>query len=108
MKIVTIESGKPVLRSAETGGHILTISRDVHNAVFADINSDGTKVVVTRQNGNVELYSGITGGHILTISYNASHDAIQAQFAGDNILVTRANGKSQLYSGTTGGYIRPI
>ena len=57
----------------------------------ANINSDGTLIVITTTKGKVELRKD--NGHMVRIM---SSDAVSARFSGTDIVITTAKGKTEI------------
>jgi uncharacterized cupin superfamily protein len=85
MNLLKISSGKVELRK-DSGSLIRTIGNG--DAVQADINSDGSMVLITTVRGKVELRKE-SGSPIRTMG---SGDATSAKFSGNDILVTTSIG----------------
>lgn len=101
MNIVQIKSGGKVELRKDSGSLICTILDS--GAVFADLNSDQTLVLITRSNGKVELRKS-NGSLVRTI---VDRGAVQSRFSGKDILVTTDKGKTELRK-ENGSFIRTI
>jgi hypothetical protein len=89
MNILKINNGKVELRK-DSGSLIRTIGNG--DAVNADINSDGSLILVTTIKGKVELRKD-SGSLIRSIG---NGDATNAKFSGSDILVNTSKGKTEL------------
>ena len=74
-----------------------------NDAIFADINADGSLILITTKKGNVELRKE-TGQLVRQIGHG---DAVTAKFSGTDILVTTKTGKVELRK-ETGSLIRQM
>jgi hypothetical protein len=72
-------------------------------AVGADINNDGSLILITTDKGKVELRKE-SGSMVRTIS---SSNAVSAKFSGSEILVTTNKGKIEVRK-ESGSLIRTI
>jgi hypothetical protein len=100
MNILKINSGKVELRK-DSGSLIRTIGNG--DAIQADINSDGSLVLITTVRGKVELRKE-SGSLIRTMG---SGDAMSAKFSAGDILITTRKGKTELRK-ENGAMIRTI
>lgn len=100
MNILKINSGKVELRK-DSGSLIRTIGNG--DAVYADMNQDGSLILITTVRGRVELRRE-SGSFIRTIVYG---DATSAKFSEKDILVTTNIGKTELRK-ESGAFIRTI
>jgi len=100
MNIVKVTNGKVELRK-DSGSIIRTIVSS--GAVDADINNDGSLILVTTANGKVELRKE-SGSIVRTI---VSTNAKNAKFSGTEILVNLTNGKTELRK-ESGSLIRTL
>ena len=89
MNILKISNGKVELRK-DNGSLIRTIGGG--DAINADINNDGTLILVTTVKGKVELRK--ENGALERIIVSA--DAINAKFSGIDIQVITSKGKTEL------------
>ena len=89
MNILKISNGKVELRK-DNGSLIRTIGSG--DAVNADINNEGSLILVTTVKGKVELRK--ENGALERII--ASADAVNAKFSGIDILVVTSKGKTEL------------
>jgi hypothetical protein len=89
MNILRIYNGKLELRK-DNGSLIRIIGNG--DAIQADINSDGSLVLITTVGGKVELRKE-SGSLIRTMG---NWDATSAKFSGNDILVTTKKGKTEL------------
>ena len=89
MNILKISNGKVELRK-DNGSLIRTIGSG--DAVNADINNDGTLIVVTTVKGKVELRKD--NGLLERVIVSA--DALNAKFSGIDIQVMTSKGKTEL------------
>lgn len=89
MSVIELKSGRVSLLKHD-GTHIRTFVNS--GAVFADINSDETLVVITMENGKVELRRH-DGTGLRTIMNSG---ATMARFCGEDILVTTKRGPNEL------------
>jgi len=100
MNILKINRGRVELRN-DSGSLIRAIGNG--DAIGADINSDGTLVLITTVRGKVELRKE-SGSFVRTIF---STDAKTAIFSGNEIVVTTNKGKTELRK-ESGALIRTI
>lgn len=100
MNILKINSGKVELRK-ENGSLIRTIGNG--DAIQADINNDGSLVLITTVRGKVELRKE-SGSLVRTMG---NGDATSAKFSAGDILVTTNKGKTELRK-ESGAIIRAI
>ena len=100
MNILKVNNGKVELRK-DSGSLIRTIGNG--DAIDADLNDDGSLIVVTTVKGKVELRKE-SGSLIRTIG---NGDASGAKFSGVDILVKTAKGKTELRK-ESGSLIRTI
>ncbi|MFN5630155.1 MAG: hypothetical protein ACK48W_12825 [Bacteroidota bacterium] len=100
MNILKINNGKVELRK-DSGSLIRTIGNG--DAVNADLNNDGSLILVTTVKVKVELRKD-SGSLIRTIG---NDDATNAKFSGSDILVTTTKGKTELRK-ENGSLIRTI
>mgnify|MGYP001456780126 CR=1 FL=1 len=100
MNILKMNNGKVELRKA-SGSLIRTIGSG--DAINADINNDGSLILVTTVKGKVELRkeSGSLIRHI------GNGDAVSAKFSGSDILVSTTKGKTEVRK-ESGSLIRTI
>jgi hypothetical protein len=89
MNILRINSGNVELRK-DSGALIRTIGNG--DAIQADINTDGSLILITTVRGKVELRKD-SGSLIRTMG---SGDATSAKFSENDILVTTSKGKTEL------------
>jgi uncharacterized cupin superfamily protein len=88
MDILKINNGRVELR--KDGSLIRTIGNG--DAVYADMNHDGSLILITTVRGKVELRRE-SGSLIRSIGYG---DATSAEFSEKDILVTTNKGKTEL------------
>jgi len=100
MNILKIVNGKLELRKPN-GSLIRTIQTS--GVVNADINNEGTLIVVTNDKGQVILRKD-NGAQVRII---ATNNCTNAKFSGNDILVTKTNGKMELRK-ENGSLIRTI
>jgi hypothetical protein len=100
MNILKINNGKVELRK-DNGSLIRIIGNG--DAVNADINDDGSLILITTVRGKVELRKE-NGSFIRSIGIG---DATSAKFSGKDILVTTNKGKTELRK-ESGALIRII
>jgi len=100
MNILKLNNGKVELRK-DSGSLIRTIGNG--DAINADINNDGSLILVTTVKGKVELRKE-SGTLIRSIG---NGDATNAKFSGSDILVTTAKGKTEVRK-ESGSLIRTI
>ena len=100
MNILKINNGKVELRK-DNGSLIRILGNG--DAVNADINDDGSLILITTVRGKVELRKE-SGSLIRSIGYG---DATSAKFSGKEILVTTNKGKTELRK-ESGALIRII
>ncbi|MEY4860305.1 MAG: hypothetical protein RL059_4 [Bacteroidota bacterium] len=100
MNILKINNGKVELRK-DSGSLIRTIGNG--DAINADINNDGSLILVTTIKGKVELRKD-SGSLIRSIG---NGDATNAKFSGSDILVNTSKGKTELRK-ESGSLIRII
>jgi hypothetical protein len=100
MNILKINSGKVEL-CKDSGSLIRTIGNG--DAIQADINTDGSLVIITTVRGKVELRKE-SGSLIRTMG---SGDATSAKFSENDILLTTSKGKTELRK-ESGALIRAI
>jgi len=100
MNILKINCGRVELRK-DSGTLIRTIGNG--DAIQADINPDGSLVLITTVRGKVELRK--ESGSLLRTMGNG--DATSAKFSGSDILVTTSKGKTELRK-ESGAFIRTI
>ena len=100
MNILKINNGKVELRK-DSGSLIRTIGNG--DAIQADINSDGSLVLITTVRRKVELRKE-SGSLVRTMG---NGDATSAKFSGKDILVTTSKGKTELRK-ESGALIRTI
>ncbi len=89
MSNLVIEGGKVELHK-DNGSFIRKIGDN--NVFYADINKDGSKVLITTFKGNVELRSD-EGSFIRTIG---DGNALLARFTTEGIMVTTCKSKIEL------------
>jgi hypothetical protein len=100
MNILKINKGKVELRK-ENGSLIRIIGNG--DAVYADMNQDGSLILITTVRGRVELRRE-SGSLIRSIGFG---DFISAKFSGKDILVTTNKEKTELRK-ESGAFIRTI
>jgi hypothetical protein len=100
MNILKIDNGKVELRK-DNGSLIRIVGNG--DAINADINDDGTLILITTVRGKVELRKE-SGSFIRTIGYG---DATSAKFCGKDILVTTNKEETELRK-ESGALIRII
>ncbi len=100
MNILKINNGKVELRK-DNGSLIRIIGNG--DAVYADINRDGSLILITTIRGRVELRRE-SGSLIRSIGKG---DAISAKFNEKDILVTTNKGKTELRK-ESGAFIRNV
>jgi hypothetical protein len=100
MNILKINNGKVELHN--NNGSLVRIVGN-GDAINADINNDGSLILITTVRGKVELRKE-NGSLIRSIGYG---DATSAKFSGKDILVTTNKGKTELRK-ESGALIRII
>ena len=100
MNILKLINGKVELRK-DSGSLIRTIGNG--DAIDADLNNDGSLILVTTIKGKVELRKE-SGSLIRSIG---NGDATGAKFSGADILIKTAKGKTELRK-ESGSLIRTI
>jgi hypothetical protein len=100
MNILKINNGKVELRK-DNGSFIRAVGNG--DAISADINDDGSLILITTVRGKVELRKE-SGSYIRAIG---NGDASSARFSGKDILVTTNKGKTELRK-ESGAFIRTI
>ena len=100
MKILRINKGKVELRKND--GSLIRILGN-GDAINADINQDGSLILITTVRGKIELRKE-SGAFIRSIGIG---DATSAKFSGKDILVTTNKGKTELRK-ESGALIRTL
>src|SRR5690606_9478677 len=100
MNILKITNGKLELR--KSSGSLIRIIQS-SSVINADINKDGTLIVITNDKGQVILRKE-SGSLIRTI---CTSNCINAKFSSNDIIVTKSNRKMELRK-ESGSLIRTI
>ena len=100
MNILKINNGKVELRKND--GSLIRILGN-GDAINADINQDGSLILITTVRGKIELRKE-SGAFIRSIGIG---DATSAKFSGKDILVTTNKGKTELRK-ESGALIRTL